>query len=130
MKSLLSVISLVVISTLTFYSGNSLSATPSPDQQVISQLASVGSDLSKPHQIVFFLYFPAKENAKRIAAKLNKEGFATSVGKSLSSHEYVTQARKTMVPELSALTALRERFNTLAASESGYYDGWGAEVAR
>jgi hypothetical protein len=130
MKSSLSTFLLVVISTLVFYSGNSLSATQSPDQQVISQLASVGSDLNKPHQVVFFLYFPAKENAKRIAAKLKTDGFATSVGKSLSSHEYVTQAKKSMVPELSALVALRERFNTLAASEGGYYDGWGAEVAR
>ncbi|HEY8098134.1 MAG TPA: ribonuclease E inhibitor RraB [Methylobacter sp.] len=130
MKSSLSVILLVVISTLTFYSDNSLSATLNPDEQVISQLANVGSNLSKPHQIVFFLYFPAKENAKKIAAKLKTDGYATSVGKSLSSTEYVIQAKKSMLPELPALEALREKFNTLAASEGGYYDGWGAEVAR
>jgi ABC-type antimicrobial peptide transport system permease subunit len=130
MKSLLSVISLVVASTLIFYSANSISATQNPDAQVIAQLVSVGSNLNEPHHIKFFFYFPAKENAKRIAAKLNTDGYSTSVSKSLSSHEYVIQARKSMIPVLSALVALRERFNVLSASESGYYDGWGAEVAQ
>ncbi len=29
-----------------------------PDQMVLDQLRKAGSDLSKPHKIDFFLYFP------------------------------------------------------------------------
>jgi hypothetical protein len=31
---------------------------PDLDQQVLDQLKKAGSDLSKPHNIEFFLYFP------------------------------------------------------------------------
>jgi hypothetical protein len=125
----LSALVLVFVSTLALYSNNSLAAPQNRDAQVIAQLAGVGSNLSKQHKIDFFFYFPTKEKAKRIAAKLHADGFSTSVEKSLSTHEYAIQAKKLMVPVESELVALREKFNILAASENGVYDGWGAEVA-
>lgn len=43
-----------------------------PDQQVLDQLKAAGSDLSKPHKIEFFLYFPSKEKADGAATEMKK----------------------------------------------------------
>src|SRR5204863_6747402 len=40
---------------------------PDLDQQVLDQLKAAGSDLSKPHSIDFFLYFPSEDAAKQAA---------------------------------------------------------------
>jgi regulator of RNase E activity RraB len=121
---------IIIVSAVVLYSRSSVSAPQSPDGQVIAQLAKAGSNLSKPHNIEFFLYFPNQQSAEKIAVKLNSDGFSTTVKQSASSKETLLQAQKPMLPVESELAALREKLNTLSASEGGVYDGWGTEIEK
>src|SRR6476619_3521054 len=49
------------------------------DERVIDQLRKRGSDPFKPHDVDFFLAFPAREAAEELAAQLTVEGFKTDV---------------------------------------------------
>jgi hypothetical protein len=48
---------------------------PDLDQQILDQLKKAGSDLAKPHDIEFFLYFPtepaANEGAKNVKVEVD-----------------------------------------------------------
>jgi hypothetical protein len=46
-----------------------------PDQIVLEQLRKAGSDLSKPHKIEFFLYFPTQSSASKASVKIKEMGF-------------------------------------------------------
>jgi len=101
----------------------------SPDLWVVSQLRQAGSNLSRPHDIEFFLYFPSEVGAQRIAAKLYAQGFDVKVTPSASGKpEWVALARRSMVPDVEEL--VRAMFLGLVSSEHGNYDGWGAPVVK
>lgn len=48
-----------------------------PDEAVLIQLKNAGSDLSKPHKIEFFLYFPTQADAEQAGVQLRRTGFDT-----------------------------------------------------
>ena len=101
---------------------------PDLDHMVLDQLKKAGSNLSKPHNIDFFLYFSTQESAAEAAVTLKAEGFQVRVQPAAQGPNWLCQANKTMVPELSVLQKIRQDFNALAASKRGVYDGWGTET--
>ena len=52
---------------------------PDPDEAVIIQLRKAGSDLSKPHTIDFYLYFPSQSAAEKAAAQMRQTGYTVEV---------------------------------------------------
>ncbi|UUZ47407.1 ribonuclease E inhibitor RraB [Massilia sp. B-10] len=69
---------LVAVAAIVFAISFMRSATHADrtgDAQVVAQLRKAGSDLSKPHPVEFFLYFPSKAAADRVSDKLNSMGF-------------------------------------------------------
>ena len=106
------------------------SKKPDLDKAVLVQLRKAGSDLSKPHKIEFFLYFPSHSAAEQAASQIRKAGFQVEVEIASKDNNWLCFATKTMVPELSALRRIRSDFDSLAASLKGDYDGWGTEVEK
>jgi len=105
--------------------------TADPDQIVIEQLGRAGSDLSKPHRIEFFLYFPDSKGASRALVALYGKKFDVDLSRPKKEGEkWLCKANKTMVPELKALQKIRKDFTAIAAANGGEYDGWGAEVVK
>ena len=104
------------------------SRKPDLDESVIAQLRSAGSDLSKPHKIEFFFYFPSMAAAEQAASRVRDDGFQVEVSQAAQESNWLCLATKTMVPELSALQKIRSEFESLAASLDGEYDGWETEV--
>lgn len=100
------------------------------DAQVIDQLRNAGSDLSKPHPIDFFLYAPTQEAAERLAAKVRALNFEAKVEPAAQGAQWAVLATRTMVPNESALVAIRKQFDAMTAAEKGAYDGWGTEVVK
>ena len=49
------------------------------DQLVLVQLRKSGSDLSKPHKIEFFLYFPTQSIAENAGLNIRDAGFEVEV---------------------------------------------------
>ena len=101
-----------------------------PDQQVLEQLRAAGSDLSKPHEMEFFLYFPSEEAAQQAGSKLETEGFDGEVRSASDRAAWVCLVYRQMVPERTKLAALRKRFNTLTRELGGEYDGWETKIEK
>ncbi|MBN2018926.1 MAG: ribonuclease E inhibitor RraB [Sedimentisphaerales bacterium] len=100
-----------------------------PDEATLKRLKSTGSDLSKPHNIGFYLYFPSQFAAEKAAIRIKKSGFHTSIINSKKG-DWLCLATKKMVPELSAFRNFRTEFGHLFQTFGGKYDGWGTEAEK
>jgi Regulator of ribonuclease activity B len=103
---------------------------PDLDQQVLDQLKKAGSDLSKPHNIDFFLYFPTEGLAKEAAKDIEGDVDTVKVELGADKKNWLCFANKRMVPDHDRLVALRKHFNEVASKGNGVYDGWGTEVVK
>jgi regulator of RNase E activity RraB len=122
---------LVFVTLLTIvFSLFGASKKPDPDESVLIQLRKAGSDLSKPHKIEFFLYFPTEAVAEQAASRIRDEGFEVKIRKAAKGDAWLCLATKTMVPELPMLQKIRQRLGSLADSLKGEYDGWGTGVQK
>jgi len=101
---------------------------PSLDQQVLDQLKKAGADLSKPHSIDFFLYFPTEDSANEAAKDVKIEVDDVNVELCADKKNWLCFATRRMVPNHDKLVGLRRRFNETANRGDGVYDGWGTEV--
>ncbi len=100
------------------------------DQLVLVQLRESGSDLSKPHNIEFFLYFPTQSDADNARLRVIDAGFGAEVRRAAQGDSWLCFATKTMIPALSDLQKIRRDFTALASSMNGEYDGWGTQIAK
>jgi regulator of ribonuclease activity B len=98
------------------------------DQNVLNQLRAAGSDLSKPHDMEFYLRFPTQELANEVADEIEAEGFTVEVKRVAEDKGWLCYVTKKMVPEGPKITVIGERFSTLAREYEGEYDGWETSV--
>lgn len=101
---------------------------PDLDQQVLDQLKQAGSDLSEPHDIDFFLYFPTEAFANEGANAIDGDVDTVKVELGADKKDWLCFANKRMVPDHDKLVSMRKRFNEVARKGKGVYDGWGTEV--
>ena len=101
-----------------------------PDAAVLEQLKKAGSNLSKPHKIDFYLYFPNEAAAKRAAKQVKDAGFEIEVKQSAAGSDWLCLATKTMIPELAFLKKIRANFTAIASVEKGEYDGWETAIVK
>lgn len=106
------------------------SKQPDLDESVLIQLKKAGSDLSKPHKIEFFLYFPTEVAAEQAALRVRESGFEVAVKRAEKGADWLCFATKTMIPKLSDLQQIRCDFNSLATAAGGDYDGWGTGIEK
>jgi regulator of RNase E activity RraB len=104
------------------------SQKPDLDDSVLVQLRKAGSNLSKQHEIEFFLYFPTQAAAEQAAIQIRAAGFEVKVDPSAKGNDWLCFATKKMVPELAAFQKIRRDFTRLSSSLGGEYDGWGTPV--
>ena len=133
MRTLLIILLAAVVAFFAFRSLRSPqadgAAPRSDDSDVIAALQSAGSDLSKPHPIDFFLYFPSQSSADQVSKTLAAQGDSTSVEASEDS-QWLVLANRQLVPTDSALAKIRSDLTALASAQGGEYDGWESMVVR
>ena len=108
------------------------------DLAVLRRLKEVGSDLSKPHKVDFFLYFPSEEQAKSAASEIESEGYAVRINRAptpwwrrlFSKPVWGCYANKSMIPEEDKIVEISAWFDGIAQHFYGEYDGWGTEVVK
>jgi hypothetical protein len=100
------------------------------DQKVLDQLREAGSDLNKPHQMEFLLYFPTEESARTVANRIKAEGFSVEVKRAPQGPSWLCVAMKRMVPKRAEIAAIGRRFNAIAQEFKGEYDGWETSLER
>jgi hypothetical protein len=103
---------------------------PDLDQQVLDQLKKAGSDLSKPHKIDFFIYFPSEASAKEGAKDIKLEVDDLKVRPGADGSNWLCFATKRMVPNHAELVRLRKKFNEITKKYDGEYDGWETETVK
>jgi hypothetical protein len=106
---------------------------PELDQQVLDQLREAGSDLSKPHDLEFFLYFPNQEAAGIAAERIitsGAGGFTAEVKQAPQGDAWMCYVTRKMVPEGAKIALIGERFRTLAQELGGEYDGWETSLVK
>ncbi|MEI9959779.1 MAG: ribonuclease E inhibitor RraB [Limisphaerales bacterium] len=86
------------------------SKKPDLDESVLIQLKKAGSDLSKPHKIEFFLYFPTQTAAEQAAPQVRERGFEVEVRQAAKGTDWLCFATKTMIPKLARPSADSSRF--------------------
>ena len=106
------------------------SKKPDLDESVLVEFKKAGSDVSKPHKIDFYLYFPTQSVAEQAAPRIRDAGFLVEVRRAARGDTWLCFTTKTMVPDLLALQQVRRDFESLAASMNGEYDGWETEVEK
>lgn len=102
------------------------------DEALLGLLEAKGSDLSKPHEIDFFLYFRFGGYTRLAAKLIAQTGFRTEVTEfgNAGWHKWALQATKTIVPKSWTLRRLRIVFSILAVLGLGKYDGWQTGVMK
>ena len=100
------------------------------DLQTLNRLEEAGSDLSKPHEMEFFLYFPEEASANAAAGDIRDQGFVVEVKPSEEGSDWLCFAVKTMVPTYEDIVAISREFGAIAEAYGGEYDGWGTLVVK
>lgn len=105
------------------------------DESVLNALRDKGSDLTKPTDIVYYLYIPSLRDARTAASTLRESKFSPKVENPLGqlpdgSYEsrYSVVAHVEAVPSMENLRRLRSLCKGLARRYGGEYDGWEAAV--
>ena len=99
------------------------------DAHVIEGLRDAGSDMSKPHDIDFFFYFPSRQKAEAAIADLKSLGYIiVEAGVTPGQSDWHVHASRRMVPDLEAMNASTRTLEALGAKHDGEYDGWGTSV--
>ena len=100
------------------------------DEAVLTQLTKHGSDLSKPHSIDFFLYFPKKEIAEQ-GKMMIQERFANSSAIVRGSDKsFLCKVNISMAPDSDVLENISLQLEAIAASLDGEYDGWETGIVK
>jgi hypothetical protein len=107
------------------------SARKDPDQAVLKELRKSGANLSKPREVIHFLYFPTQVAAEKAATQLRGEGYAIDVRPAADAGEsppnpWLMEARIHAVVDETTVAPMRTKFESLAEAGSGEYDGWEA----
>ena len=93
---------------------------------MIENLRHNGADVTKVHDIDFFLVFDSESDAAPIVEKLRAVGYEiVGVSRPSSARHWEIHAKRKMVPELRAMQATTRILQTLAEAHGGRYDGWG-----
>ena len=131
MKVLVASVVAALVVTLLLRLRQPAARQPSGDAQVIAQLKAAGSNLSRPHPVEFFLYFPGEAAAQRASHRVAAQGFKTEVRPAANGGpEWLLFAEKELVPVERTLLQIREDLSAIATAEGGEYDGWGSSVVR
>lgn len=92
----------------------------------LRRLRDDGADLSKPHEIAFYLGAPDEEAGMSIMTAAAEEGFEVSLNKDDAGSEWTCCCTRMVLPGYHEITQIEARLDALAGRFGGKADGWGA----
>ncbi len=96
------------------------------DDQVLSQLEGMGTDLSRPRLWEHFVYCDDEDGAARLEAAAVEAGW--TVQRVVPEYHGIVASRSDLAVTPGEVASARTFFEVLAGSvPGGDYDGWGAE---
>ena len=96
------------------------------DRLALRQLAGRGADLSRPRHVIHFLYFASERDAHAAAEAIGDSWTLEIEQPSDDVEQWCVKADGTRTLSPETVSAFRARFEQLAESHAGEYDGWEA----
>jgi hypothetical protein len=103
------------------------------DARLIERLRASGSDPFQPHEVDFFMAMPSAAAGHAVGAILESEGYRVDVKAAPDNpvdHPFSLHATKSLRLSVPGMRELTVRFQELAKTHGGHYDGWSAAVVR
>ncbi|HUO57380.1 MAG TPA: ribonuclease E inhibitor RraB [bacterium] len=100
------------------------------DQEILEHLKERGSDLTKPHEVEYYVYFPTQEAAQTASHEIVRLGFRVHILADPSGNRWLCLSLKEFVPDYDTVVNYKRRFNELAKPYGGKCDGWGTQVEK
>ncbi len=99
---------------------------------VLAQLVKAGSNLSKLHTIVFYLYLPDEVSARECAKMIYEKNpdDKIRVGLSAKPNTVLCEVTRIMLPEINAIKNAGRQFDEITKKLKGVYDGWQTAVEK
>jgi len=95
-------------------------------EDVRVHLAEQGSDLSQPHSLDLYFYYPSEAAAQEVAALFLDSPMDTDVTESDQHWLCLVQCR--LVPSSEELSTIAALMRTIHNQFGGDFDGWHAEI--
>lgn len=98
---------------------------------ILGQLSKAGADISKPREVVHYLYLPSQDSANRAAEALREQGYEADAQRAANAasnppNPWLVLARVERVVNGESVESMRCAFEKLAVEYDGDYDGWEA----
>jgi regulator of RNase E activity RraB len=99
------------------------------DRLIVEQLRSMGADLSKPREVLHYVYLPSQEAAQAAGSELQAKGYSVEVRPAAGPpgpNPWLCLATIEEVVSVESATAATRSVTALAKQHGGEYDGWEA----
>ena len=107
------------------------SENPYTGEFILNQLRRMGSDVSRKHDVSFWLYFPYEASARDAADRARKAGLSPEISpplKDSSSEDWLCLLYCPHIPDESILDGISVFAANLASELGGRFDGWEASL--
>ena len=95
-------------------------------EDVRAQLAAQGSDLTLPHSLDLYLYYPSEAMAQEVAALFLDSPMESEVIE--SDQHWLCLVHCRLIPSGEELSAIANLMRTVHDRFGGDFDGWHAEI--
>jgi hypothetical protein len=95
-------------------------------EDVRGHLAEQGSDLTLPHSLDLYLYYPSESAAQEVAALFVDSPMETEVSE--SDHHWLCLVQCHLIPSSEELTTIATLMRKIHDQFGGDFDGWHAEI--
>jgi hypothetical protein len=97
-------------------------------EDVRVHLAEQGSNLTLPHSLDLYLYYPSQAEAQEVAALFADSPMDTDVTE--SDNHWLCLVQCELVPSSDELSTLADLMRKIHDQFGGDFDGWHAEIVR
>jgi hypothetical protein len=97
------------------------------DRDVYVEFERHNPDLSRPHEVNWFLYFSTEDAARTVAAMLSSEKFQIDVHKLDENSDCTVEATRSLAVSYMLVMRITNRVQQICEAHGGTFDGWGIE---
>ena len=94
------------------------------DSRFIEQLRKMGFAPFDPYPVDFFFDLPDEQACREVTEELEPEQFAVDSRYEPDTGRWILHAHRTLRLQVEQMKAFTIRFNAMAQSRGGRYDGW------
>lgn len=100
---------------------------PNSGAFILEQLEQLGSDVTRKHEVSFWLYFPSEQTARQAARRAETNGLKSEISQPLKAStdsKWLCLLYCPHVPDQSLLDGIVQYCRQLATEFKGIFDGW------